>query len=334
MKRVFIIAEAGVNHNGSFKIAKQMVDAAYKAGADAVKFQIFKSENLTIKNAKKAEYQKRLTSGKETQFEMLKKLELDKQAYEKLFRYCKKKGIIFLCSAFDLESIAFLKELGVKIFKIPSGETTNYPYLKKIGSFRKKIILSTGMAVMSEIRAAINVLIKAGTLKEQITLMQCTTEYPALLKDVNLLVIPALRKNFGVCIGYSDHTLGIEVPIAAVALGAKVVEKHFTLDKTMYGPDHKASLEPHELEAMVKAIRNIEIAMGNSIKKPSLQEIKNKDAVRKSIVASRNIKKGDVFTENNITAKRPGIGINPMKWNKVLGKKALRDFQGDELIEV
>lgn len=334
MKRVFIIAEAGVNHNGSFKIAKQMVDAAYKSGVDAVKFQIFRAENLTIKSAKKAEYQKRLPFKKETQFEMLKKLELDKQAYEKLFRYCKKKGIIFLCSAFDLECIDFLKELGVKIFKIPSGEITNYPYLKKIGSFRKKIIMSTGMAVISEIRAAINVLVKAGTLKKHITLMHCTTEYPALLKDVNLLAIPALRKKFGVCIGYSDHTLGIEVPIAAVALGAEVIEKHFTLDKTMYGPDHKASLEPHELEAMVKAIRNIEISMGNSIKKPSLHEIKNKDAVRKSIVALRNIKKGDVFTENNITAKRPGIGINPMKWNKVIGKKALRDFQGDELIEV
>ncbi|MDD5530153.1 MAG: N-acetylneuraminate synthase [bacterium] len=331
----FIIAEAGVNHNGSIKTAKEMIDVAVEAGVDAVKFQTFKTELLVSKYAQKAKYQKETTNKGETQFEMIKKLELNKEFHKELIKYCNNKKIIFLSSPFDMESINLLIVLGLQIFKIPSGEITNLPYLRKIGSLNKKVIISTGMANMSEIKNALNILIKAGTKKENITILHCNTEYPTPMEDVNLRAMLTIKEIFKVNIGYSDHTLGIEIPITAVALGASVIEKHFTLDKNMEGPDHKASLEPSELEAMVKAIRNVEKALGTGIKKPSNSEIKNMDIVRKSIVALGNIRKGEVFTENNLIAKRTGShGISPMKWDKVIGKKAKRRFREDEVIEI
>jgi N,N'-diacetyllegionaminate synthase len=331
-KRVFIIAEAGVNHNGDVKTAKKMIDAAFKAGADAVKFQTFVPEDLVSKKAPKAEYQKSTTDVGESQLEMLKRLSLNADAHKELIKYCKKRGIQFLSTPFDMNSIDLLKGLGLETFKIPSGEITNLPYLKKIGSLKKKIIMSTGMTDMREVGRAIKILIEAGTSKEDITLLHCNTEYPTPLEDVNLLAMVSMKKKFGVKAGYSDHTLGIEIPVAAVALGAEVIEKHFTLDRNAEGPDHRASLEPEELEAMVAAIRNTEKAIGDGVKKPSSSETKNMVIARKSIVAFRVIKKGDVFTEKNITVKRPGTGISPMKWYSILGKRAKRDFKPDEMI--
>ena len=334
MNKTFIIAEAGVNHNGKLELAYKLVDAAKGAGADAVKFQTFTADKSVTKTAKKAGYQNKTTDIKESQYEMIKKLELNEQQHKKLISYCKKKNIQFLSSPFDILSIELLNNLGLNIFKIPSGEIVNLPYLRKIGSFNKKIIMSSGMADIGEIESALNVLISSGTEKENITVLHCNTEYPTPIEDVNLKAMLTIRNAFNVKIGYSDHTLGIEVPIAAVAMGASVIEKHFTLNKNMEGPDHRASLEPEELNAMVRAIRNIEKALGNGIKKPSPSELKNKPIARKSIVAAKNIKKGDVFTEENITVKRPGNGISPMRWNAVSGRIAKRDFYADELIEI
>jgi N,N'-diacetyllegionaminate synthase len=332
--KTFIIAEAGVNHNGSMEIAKKLVDVAAEAGVNAVKFQTFKAKNIVTKFTQKAEYQKEITSASETQLEMVKRLELDVNAHEELMVYCRGEEMMFLSTPFDLESIELLNKLGVEIFKIPSGEITNLPYLRKIGGLKKKIILSTGMADMREIENALDILVGAGTPKDSITVLHCNTEYPTPMEDVNLKAMLAIRDTFGVNIGYSDHTSGIEVPIAAVALGAAVIEKHFTLDKNMDGPDHKASLEPKELKTMVNAIRTIEKAMGDGIKSPSPSELRNKPVVRKSIVAARDINKGDIFTEDNITVKRPGTGISPMEWDSIIDRKAIRDFNEDELIEL
>lgn len=334
MKKIFIIAEAGVNHNGSPEIARRMIDAAAEAGADAIKFQTFKAERVVSRYAPKAEYQKRVTNTEESQLEMIKELELNAEAHQELLNYCKIKAINFLSSPFDLESIDLLDYLGLEIFKIPSGEITNLPYLRKIGSLKKKIILSTGMCNLGEIEDALGILVEAGTAKENITVLHCNTEYPTPYEDVNLLAMLMIKNSFGVDIGYSDHTLGIEVPIAAVALGAKIIEKHFTLDRKMLGPDHKASLEPDELKRMVECIRNIEQALGDGIKKPSPSEEKNKVVARKSIVAAKNIRKDEIFTEENLAVKRPGYGVNPMEWDRILGKKAKKDFQKDELIEL
>src|SRR5208283_4405942 len=332
--KTFIIAEAGVNHNGSLGIAKKMIDAASGAGADAVKFQTFKAEDVISKYAPKADYQKKSADKNETQLEMVRKLELDGKTHEVLLEHCEGRKIIFLSTPFDLASINLLSRLNLKIFKIPSGEITNFPYLRKIGSLKKKIILSTGMADLGEIEDALNVLIQAGTGREHITVLHCNTAYPTPKGDVNLRAMLSIREAFKVNVGYSDHTLGIEVPIAAAALGAGVIEKHFTLDKKMEGPDHKASLEPDELKAMVKAIRNIEKALGDGVKRPSFSELKNKAIARKSIMASRNIKIGEILSERNITAKRPGTGISPMLWDKVIGKAAKRNFVVDDLIEL
>jgi len=333
MKNVFVIAEAGVNHNGSVKTAKRMIDAAVEAGADAIKFQTFKAERVISRFAPKAEYQKLATGKDESQLEMVKKLELDTSAHKELINYCKEKEIFFLSSPFDLESIDLLDKFGLQMFKIPSGEITNLPFLRKIAKLKKKIILSTGMSSLKEIGDALGLLVKFGTKKRDIAVLHCNTEYPTPYEDVNLLAMLSIKEAFDVQVGYSDHTLGIEVAIAAVALGATIIEKHFTLDKNMRGPDHKASLEPDELRAMVKSIRNIEIALGNGTKKPSPSELKNKLIARKSIVASRDVKKGEVFTEKNLTIKRPGIGISPMNWEKIIGKIAKRAFKEDELIE-
>ncbi len=333
-KKVFIIAEAGVNHNGSVKIAKELINVAREAGADAVKFQTGKADKCISRFAPKAEYQKKSTGEGESQLQMARKSELDKETHQELINDCRKKGIMFLSTPFDLESIDLLNDLGLKTLKIPSGEITNLPYLRKIGSLRKKIIMSTGMANLEEIKAALDILTGSGTPKENITVLHCNTEYPTPFEDVNLLAMLTIKDAFKVNVGYSDHTLGIEVPIAAVALGASVIEKHFTLDRNMEGPDHKASLEPPELKAMVKAIRNIEKIFGDGIKKPSPSESKNKDIARKSIVAVREIKKGEILTEENITAKRPGIGVSPMEWDKIIGKVAKRYFERDEVIEL
>jgi N,N'-diacetyllegionaminate synthase len=330
---VFIIAEAGVNHNGSLKLAKKLIDAAVEAKADAVKFQTFKTENLVCKDTQKADYQKETTNAKESQFEMIKKLELDIKAHHMLLKYCKEKNILFLSTPFDHDSIELLNQLGLEIFKIPSGEITNLPYLQHIGSLNKKVILSTGMSNMDEIQLALGVLIQAGTQKENITVLHANTQYPTPMCDVNLKAMQTIGKTFDIKYGYSDHTLGIEVDIAAVALGACCIEKHFTLDKTMQGPDHKASLEPEELKTMVQAIRNIEQALGNGVKQPSPSETKNMSVVRKSIMAKQAIKKGEIFTAENLTIKRPGTGINPMNWEIVLGQIAQRDYQEDELID-
>ncbi len=333
-KKIFIIAEAGVNHNGSLSIAKKLIEKAAQAGADAVKFQTFTAKNLVSPNTPKANYQLKTTSSSETQFEMIQHLEIDKNAHKALMDHCRKNNIMFLSSPFDLEGIDLLYELGLSMFKIPSGEITNLPYLRKIGSLGKQIILSTGMATLDEIKAAVHVLTKAGASKKSIAILHCNTEYPTPMPDVNLLAMKTIQAAFpSMQIGYSDHTLGIEVPIAATALGARVIEKHFTLDRAMEGPDQGSSLEPNELAQMVKAIRNIEMALGNGVKKPSPSERPNIAIARKSIIAAANIKKGEVFTELNLTTKRPGTGINPMSWDGVIGQKACRNFLIDELIE-
>lgn len=329
---VFIIAEAGVNHNGSIELAKKLIDVAVEAKADAVKFQTFKAKNLVSKNAQKADYQKQTTDKNESQFDMIKKLELDVNTHKELITYCNSKNIMFLSTPFDHDSIELLDNLGLEIFKIPSGEITNLPYLRHIGKLNKKVILSTGMANIGEIEDALDILIQAGTKKENITVLHANTEYPTPMEDVNLKAMLTIGKTFDIEFGYSDHTLGIEVPTAAVALGASCIEKHFTLDKTMEGPDHKASLDPDELKAMVKAIRNIELALGSSVKKPSPSESKNKEIARKSIVAKTTIKKGEILTENNLAIKRPAHGISPMRWDEIVGTIALKDYVGDELI--
>lgn len=332
MASVFIIAEAGVNHNGSISIAKDLIDAAVVSGADAVKFQTFKTEHLVSKNARKAAYQKQTTDADESQFEMIKKLELDVETHKELIHYCEEKGIMFLSTPFDHDSIDLLDRLGLEIFKIPSGEITNLPYLRHIGALKKKVILSTGMADLGEIEDALDVLVNAGTSKEKITILHANTEYPTPMEDVNLRAMQTIADAFKVNVGYSDHTLGIEIDIAAVAMGAKVIEKHFTLDKTMDGPDHKASLEPEELKAMVTAVRNIELALGNGVKKPSKSESKNMAVARKSLVAKKEIQPGELLTEENLAVKRPGDGISPMRWDEVLGRRAERAYKTDELI--
>ena len=329
---VLVIAEVGVNHNGSIDLAKKLIDAACSAGADAVKFQTFKAKNLVIKNSPKATYQKKFTNKKDTQFDMLKKLELNERMHLMLINYCKKKNIKFISSPFDHESIDLLNNLGLDIFKIPSGEITNLPYLRHIGKLKKKVILSTGMSNIKEVKSALDILIKSGTSKKKITILHTNTEYPTPMRDVNLRAMVAMGKKLDVNFGYSDHTLGIEVDIAAVAMGAKCIEKHFTLNRKMKGPDHFASLEPKQFKGMVNAIRNIELALGNSIKKPSNSEIQNVNIVRKSIIAKNKIKKGDLFNEDNLTVKRPGSGISPMRWDKIIGTKARKDYSKDDLI--
>ena len=330
--KVFIIAEAGVNHNGSIELAYKLIDIAVEAGADAVKFQTFKAENLVTKSADKADYQKQTTDESESQFEMIKKLELDFDIHKKLINYCKEKDIMFLSTPFDHESIDLLNELQLQIFKIPSGEITNLPYLRHIGSLGKRVVLSTGMSTLQEVDDALNVLTGAGTKKENITVLHANTMYPTPFEDVNLNAMLTIQQECGVTVGYSDHTLGIEVDIAAVAMGASIIEKHFTLDKTMDGPDHQASLEPKELKAMVSAIRNIEKALGGNGKKPSPSEGINIDIVRKSIVATKTIKKGELLSDDNISTKRPGTGLSPMKWDEVIGTVASKNYQSDELI--
>ena len=327
MSSVFIIAEAGVNHNGNIGLAYQLVDAAVLAGVDCVKFQTYITENDTAKNCKKAEYQN--SGDDENQYEMLKKLELSFDDFRELKKYCEEKGIIFLSSPFDLDSIDFLETLDPMFWKVASSELTNYPFLRKVAQTHRDIVLSTGMASLEEIEMSINVLKKFGAGK--ITLLHCNTEYPTPFEDVNLSAMDDLRRAFGCTVGYSDHTLGIEVPIAAVAMGATVIEKHFTLDKNMEGPDHKASLDPVELKNMVTAIRNIEHSIGDGKKKITESESKNRIAARKSIVANCAIKKGEVYTEQNLAAKRPGGGISPMEWESIIGKVANRDYEEDEM---
>lgn len=332
MNKVFVIAEAGVNHNGSLDLARRLVDVAAEAGADAVKFQTFKADKLVSKGAQKADYQKQTTSAEESQYAMIKKLELDEAAHRELIRYCHEKQIMFLSTPFDHDSIDMLNNFGMLIFKIPSGEITNLPYLRHIGSLGKEVILSTGMATLGEIEDALDVLIQAGTSKEKITVLHATTEYPCPIDEVNLRAMSTIFHAFGIRVGYSDHTQGIEVPVAAVALGACVIEKHFTLDRTMEGPDHKASLEPHELKEMVRSIRRVSQALGDGMKRPSKSEQRNIAVARKSIVAARQIKVGEMFSEDNITIKRPGNGINPMRWDEVLGQVAQKDYREDDLI--
>ena len=327
-----IIAEAGVNHNGNINTAKKLIDVAADTGADFVKFQTFTAKTLLTANAEKAEYQQNLTNKCDSQFEMIKKLEFKLEAHEELIRYCNKKEINFLSSAFDPASIDLLQELDIPLYKVPSGEITNLPYLRHIGGIGKPIILSTGMATLQEVEDALNILVKSGTSKGKITVLHCNTEYPTPMKDVNLKAMLTIRDEFDVKVGYSDHTLGIEIPIAAVALGATVIEKHFTLDRNLPGPDHRASLEPNELKAMVKTIRNIEKAMGDGIKQPSPSEKKNISIARKSIVAKTSIKNGELFTEDNLTVKRPGTGISPMQWDAYIGKYSKKEYQSDELI--
>ena len=332
MGRVFVIAEAGVNHNGDIKVAKQLIDAASQAGADAVKFQTFKAENLVCKTAKKAAYQLEMTDKSETQFEMLKKLELTEQMHKELIEYCGQKKIIFLSTPFDMESIKLLSKLGMQVFKIPSGEITNLPYLREIAGQQKRVILSTGMSSMNEVRAAVEVLKNNGA--RDITLLHCNTQYPTPVSDVNLLAMVKMHEELGLPVGYSDHTQGTEIPIAAAALGASVIEKHFTLDKNMEGPDHKASLEPDELRRMVDGIRMAELALGDGRKRISESEKSNLNIIRKSIVASAVIKEGEIFTEVNLTTKRPGDGISPMCWDRIIGMAADRDYEIDEMIQL
>lgn len=332
MRHVIVIAEAGVNHNGSFEHAKKMVDAAKESGVDYVKFQTFNPKKLVSKYAEKAEYQKKTTGSDETQLQMLQKLTLTEDNFLSLRDYCKEVGIGFISTPFDLDSIAFLETFDMDFWKVPSGEVTNLPYLEAIARTKRKVVMSTGMCDMNEIQDAMEVLEKNGTT--EITLLHCNTQYPTPYEHVNLSAMSTIKDTLHKEVGYSDHTQGIEVPIAAVAMGATVIEKHFTLDKNMEGPDHKASLDPTELKQMVSAIRNIEKAIGSGLKEPSSSELTNKAVARKSIVASREIKQGEIFSEDNLTTKRPGTGISPMKWYEVIGKVAVRDFSEDEIIEL
>jgi N,N'-diacetyllegionaminate synthase len=332
--RVLIIAEAGVNHNGDLAMAKQLIDAAADAGADLVKFQTFNADRLVTRSAKKADYQTQAIGHDESHHEMLRRLELDHAMHEELIAHCATRGIAFFSTGFDIESIDMLVGLGQDHFKIPSGEITNLPYLRHIGRLDKKVILSTGMATLGDIEAALAALEQAGTQRANLTVLHCTTEYPTPMAEVNLRAMQGIAAAFGVPVGYSDHTAGIEVATAAVAMGATVIEKHFTLDRTLPGPDHQASLEPEELKAMVGAIRNIETALGDGVKRLTPSEARNKNVVRKSLVASQPIKAGEAFGPLNITAKRPGSGISPMRWDEVVGRVAKRDFAVDELIEL
>lgn len=336
MEKVIIIAEAGVNHNGDINLAKKLIDVAVEAGVDYVKFQTFKSESLVSKSAKKADYQIENTQdATENQLQMLKKLELSHEQHVELMAYCRQKNISFFSTAFDIESLIYLKELGLTMVKIPSGEITNLPYLRKAAELFSKVIISTGMSTLEDIEKALNVFLSAGIKRETIYILHCNTEYPTPMEDVNLLAMLSIKNKFNVEIGYSDHTLGIEVPTAAVALGAKMIEKHFTLDRSLPGPDQLASLEPLELKAMVASIRNIELAIsGNGLKEPSSSELKNMEIARKSIVAKTAINKGDIFSQSNITTKRPGNGISPMQWDEVIGQVAQTDFNADDLIKV
>ena len=331
-QKTYIIAEAGVNHNGSLELAMQLVDAAAAAGADCVKFQTFRPESLVTRNAKKAEYQIQNTNACESQREMLEKLMLSHKDFQRLAQYAASKSIDFTSTPFDEESVCFVHELGIPFWKIPSGEVTNLPYLEQIARYQEPIVMSTGMCSMEEIRQAVMSIKRLN--QNQLVLLHCNTEYPTPVEDVNLMAMEQLQKEFHCPVGYSDHTSGIEIPIAAAALGAAVIEKHFTLDKSLDGPDHKASLIPDEFAMMVKCIRNVEKALGNSEKLPSDSEKKNINIIRKSIVASRDIKLGEILSEKNITTKRPGNGINPMKWKEVVGTRAVRNFKEDELIEL
>lgn len=332
IKPRLIIAEAGVNHNGDLNLAKGLIDAAAGAGADLVKFQTFAADRLATRSAAKADYQTETTSASETQHAMLRRLELTRDMHLALIAHCQQRGIGFLSTAFDIASLDLLADLGLESFKIPSGELTNLPYLRHIGAFGKPVILSTGMANLGEIDAALDILETGGTPRECITVLHCNTEYPTPMQDVNLRAMLTIRDAFGVAVGYSDHTPGIEVPIAAVALGATVIEKHLTLNRSLPGPDHQASLEPDEFTAMVRAIRNIEQALGDGIKRPSPGEAKNKPVARKSLVAAVPIRAGESFTPANLAVKRPGTGLSPMRWDEVIGRPAPRDFAPDDLI--
>ncbi len=333
--RTLIIAEAGVNHNGSPELARQLVDAAAAAGVDYVKFQTFQADKLVTRTARQATYQSRnLGHGEESQYTMLKRLELSADDHHALVSHCQARGVRFFSTAFDSESIAFLDTLGLPLWKVPSGELTNFPYLRAIGRTGKPVVLSTGMATLDEIKQAVGVLTRFGTPREGITLLHCTTEYPAPKDQVNLRAMQTMHERFGLPVGYSDHTEGIEIPVAAVAMGATVIEKHFTLDRSLPGPDHKASLEPDELKAMVRQIRAVESALGNGIKEPTPAELPNIPIARKSIVAATAIKRGELFTEENLTAKRPGTGLCPMRWESVVGQPAPRNFEPDEPIEL
>ena len=332
--KVLVIAEAGVNHNGDLELAKQLINVASDAGADFVKFQSFNASRIATRSAKKADYQVQTTGSKESQHEMLRRLELSAEMHAELITHCAARNIGFFSTGFDIESVDLLVSLGQDLFKIPSGEITNLPYLRHVGQLGKSVILSTGMSTLGEIESAIDALECAGTPRVNITVLHCTTEYPAPMNEVNLRAMQNIHAAFGVTVGYSDHTRGIEAAIAAVALGAGVIEKHFTLDRKMLGPDHEASLEPEDLKAMVAAIRNIEVALGDGIKRLTPSEAMNQPIVRKSLVANQTIKAGEVFSEQNITAKRPGTGVSPMLWDEVMGRASPRDFAADELIEL
>ena len=332
--RTLIIAEAGVNHNGDLQLAKQLIDVAAEAGADLVKFQTFNADRQVTRTARKADYQAQITSRDESQHEMLRRLELTADMHKALIEHCASRGMGFFSTGFDLESVDLLRSLGQDHFKIPSGEITNLPYLRHVGQFGKAIIISTGMATLGEIEAAIDALETAGTPRSRMTVLHCTTEYPTPMNEVNLRAMQSIQSALGVAVGYSDHTKGIEVAVAAVAMGATVIEKHFTLDRSLPGPDHQASLEPGELRAMVAAIRNIEMALGDGVKRLTPSEAKNKPVARKSIVARQAIKAGAIYSEQNTTTKRPGTGISPMRWDEVMGRAAPRDFAADELIEL
>ena len=331
--RTLIIAEAGVNHNGDIKLAKQLIDVAADCGADYVKFQTFSADRIVTKSADKAEYQKQSSDSSESQFEMLKRLELSVEMHLKLIEHCKHKSIKFLSTGFDIQSVDLLVGLGLNLVKIPSGEITNLPLLRHIGSLDLPVILSSGMSTMKEIGDALLILEQTGLPRAQITVLHCTTEYPTPMDEVNLRAMNSIRNTLGVAVGYSDHTLGIEVSVAAVALGASVIEKHFTIDRSLPGPDHKASSEPVELVAMVKAIRNIEVALGSDVKEPTMSEIKNAHIARKSILASQKIEKGEILSTVNLVVKRPGNGMSPMLWDRLIGQVATRTYLPDEMIE-
>jgi N,N'-diacetyllegionaminate synthase len=331
---VLIIAEAGVNHNGDIAIAKQLIDVAAEAGADLVKFQTFKADRLVTAGARKASYQMATTAADESQYEMIHQLELTEPMHDELITHCRGRGIEFFSTAFDVESLDYLMGLGIERIKVPSGEITNLPYLRRVGGFGKQVILSTGMSNLGEIEAALNALELAGTPRNRIIVLHCNTEYPAPMAEVNLQAMRSIAQAFGVEVGFSDHTEGIEIAIAATALGAAVIEKHFTLNRNLSGPDHRASIEPDELGRMIRSIRNVEMAMGDGIKRPSASEKRNRTVARKSLVASRPIARGEVFSETNLSAKRPGTGVSPMCWDEIVGRNARRNFAFDELIEL
>ena len=331
-KRILIIAEAGVNHNGDINLAKQLIEIAADAGADFVKFQTFNAARLTAQNAIKADYQLKTSGSNETQFTMLSKLELTESMHHQLIAHCKLFNIGFLSTAFDIESVNLLVGLNQKLFKVPSGEITNLPYLRHIGKLNKKVILSSGMSSIKEVKDAVKLLNSSGTSRNKITVLHCTSEYPAPMNEVNLLAMQTISSDLGLEVGYSDHTIGIEVAIAAAAMGASVIEKHFTINRNLPGPDHQASLEPKELKDMIFAIRNIEIAMGDGVKDLSPSEVKNQPVIRKSLVALKAIEAGELFTNQNVTTKRPGTGISPMRWDEFIGKTAQKNYKEDDLI--